>query len=260
MKSYLKPFAAFCVVAFMASQAMAQVLVNQAPVGDTGSFAVQDQAYGAADPWLAMSFDNFTLTEDSVIEGFGWSGLYAEPLPAAISDTDFIVQIWGLSTTPANNLPDVWGGPLMTFMFEGGVVAGQGGADLTVTPETGYTSAAIEPNITPGGGEVFHYDASIAGTALAAGDYWISIIAEQNFDNAPPVIDPEWQWHYGSGPGDGFTYFDRQNQPAGTNRQGLLVEGKDLAFTIKGVPEPSTMLMALCGLAPLGLLRRKRQS
>lgn len=257
MKSYLKPFAAFCVVAFMATQAMAQLVNQLPPVGETGAFAVQDQAIGNTDPWLAMTFDNFTLTTDSVIDGFSWAGLYAEPLPAAISDTDFIVQIWDVDS--GNSLPDVWGGPLLTFTFEGGVVAGQGGADLTVTPETGYTSAAI-PNITPGGGEVFHYDATVASTPLAAGDYWISILADQRFDNADPIIDPEWQWHFGTGPGDGFTYFDRQNQPPGTNRQGLLQEGKDMAFAINGVPEPSTIVMALFGLAPLGLLRRKRQS
>lgn len=256
MKSFLKPIVALSAFAFLAPNAMAQI-VNQPPVGDSGTFAVQDQAVGPSDPYLAKSYDNFTLNSDIMINGFCWSGLYAEPLPAAVSDTDFIVQIWNVD--PGNDLPDVWGGPVLTFTFEGGVVAGQGGADLTVTPETGYTSAPIQPGITPGGGEVFHYDANVAPTALAAGDYWISILADQSFDNAAPVYDPEWQWHY-AGPGDGFTYFDRQIQPPGTNQQGLLVDGKDLAFAIKAVPEPSTMLMALFGLAPLGLLRRKRQS
>ena len=44
----------------------------------------------------------------------------------------------------------------------------------------------------------------------------------------------------------------------GTNQQGLLVEDKDLAFAILGVPEPTSILMALVGLAPFAMLRRKR--
>jgi len=252
MKSFLKPFVLLGALAFLAPQAMAQI-VNQTPVGNSGEFAAQDQTVGPTDPWLAKAYDNFTLTQDILIEGFCWHGLYAEPFPAARADTDFIIEIWDVD--PNNQLPDVAGGALLTFTFEGGVVAGTSGSDLTVT-DMGYDSAPA--GNSPGGGDVFHYDATLAnGTALAAGDYWISILADQTFPNPFPKVDPEWQWHF-AGAGDGFTTFDRTTMPPGTNQQGLLVPGKDLAFAIKGVPEPSTILMALCGLAPLGLLRRKR--
>ena len=254
MKSFLKPFVVLSAVAFLAPQAMAQTIINQTPIGNSGVFAAQDQTVGPTDPWLAKAYDNFTLPSDVVIEGFTWSGLYAEPLPAARSDTDFIIEIWGVD--PGNGLADVFAGPILTFQLEGGVVAGTSGPDLTVT-DAGYTSAPV-PGITPGGGEVFNYVGDVASTSLAAGDYWISILADQVFGNAPPVIDPEWMWHIGTG-GDGiFTTFDRGNAPPGTNQQGLVVsEDKDLAFGII-IPEPSSILMALCGLAPLGLLRKKR--
>ena len=86
---------------------------------------------------------------------------------------------------------------------------------------------------------------------------WISIFADQVFGSASPIFDPEWQWHL-AGAGDGFTQFDRQTMAPGTNQQGLLVEDKDLAFAILGVPEPTSILMALVGLAPFAMLRRKR--
>lgn len=253
MKSFLKLFVVLSAVACLASQTMAQItVVSQAPAGDSGVFAAQDQMT-TPDPLLSKAYDNFSLASDIVITGIEWSGMYAEPLPAARSDTDFIIEIWNVDGS--NGLPDVSGGSVLQLVYEGGVVAGIGGGDLTVTPELGYTSAAT--NETPGGGEVYHYEANVPNVSLAAGSYWISILADQVFGNAAPVIDPEWQWHL-AGAGDGFTSFDRGTMAPGTNQQGLLVPDKDLAFAIKAIPEPSTVLMAALGLAPIGLLRRKR--
>ena len=81
-----------------------------------------------------------------------------------------------------------------------------GGPDLTVTA-LGHVSPMTDA--TPGDGPAFHYEGAVAPIDLAAGDYWISILANQLFDNEEPIYDPEWQWHLGDGPGDGFTAYDR---------------------------------------------------
>ena len=39
--------------------------------------------------------------QEYTITGFSWAGVYAEPIPANPSDTDFVVEIWGVD--PANN-------------------------------------------------------------------------------------------------------------------------------------------------------------
>ena len=243
---------------FVAAQAVA-ALPNQPavipPEGDYGVYAVQSQLAGPNDPDLAKAYDNFSLNSDYLISGFEWTGIYAEPLADPASDTDFIVQIW--NTDAANNdFADVHNGPVYTFNFEGGTTAGTGGTDLVVTA-LGYTSPSTATSV--GGGPAYSYAGSVAPIVLPAGDYWISVLANQLFSN-PSEIDPEWQWHLGDGPHDGFTSFDRTLDPPGTLQAGILQEEKDLAFAIHGqmVPEPSTALMGLFGLVSLGLIRRKR--
>ena len=256
MKS-LFPLAAAFAVLMTAAQALA-ALPNQPAVipadGEYGVYAVQSQLAGPADPDLAKAYDNFSISGDYTITGFSWAGVYAEPLPADPSDTDFIVQIWNID--PSNdNKADVHNGPIYTFNFEGGVDAGTGGSDLMVTP-LGHVSTST--NATQGGGPDYSYYGDVAPVSLAAGDYWISILANQLFSNPDPIIDPEWQWHLGSGPGDGFTDFDRTLDPPGTLQAGILEPGKDLAFRIHGVPEPTGAILAALGLASLGMVRRKR--
>ena len=192
---------------------------------------------------------------DYIIDGLCWSGIFAEAIPDPASDVDFIVEIWNVD--PMNsNLPDITGGPVLTWMLDGGA-AGATGPDVTVTA-LGHVSPATTTTI--GGGPAYSYEADLTSATLAAGDYWISILANQAFDH-PTEYDPEWQWHLGDGPGDGFSSFDRTLMPPGTLQSGILQEGKDLAFTLKGqlVPEPSSMLMAGFAFISLGLLRRKRK-
>lgn len=255
----MKLLSASAIAALLLTAAQAMALPNQPALipadGDYGVYAVQAQVVGPTDPDLAKAYDNFSLGADYNLLGFEWSGIYAEAFPTTPSDTDFIVEIWNID--PANsNLADVGSGPVLSFSFEGGATAGVGGADLTVTA-LGYTSPATAT--TFGGGEAFSYDADVPSTMLAAGDYWISILADQSFDNKIE-IDPEWQWHLGTGPGDGFATFDRTLDPPGTLQAGTLQDGKDLAFAIRGelVPEPNSALMAAFGLLSLGLIRRKR--
>jgi hypothetical protein len=267
MRNFLKTFFALGALMLVSSQAIAALpnqLVRIEPAAgsdfDHGPYSTQEQGV-ANDPDRAIAFDNFTLGSTYNITGIDWVGLYAEPLPGfggapgVSQDTDFVVKIWG----DASGVPDIGSGALHTFNLEGGPIAGTGGPDLSVVPN-GDVSSATSTSV--GGGPGFSYGgAIIPPTLLAAGDYWISVVADQVFGNASPIFDPEWQWHRGTGPGDGFYAADFTLDPAGTPAYGILQPDKDLAFALRGriVPEPSGMLMAIFGLTAVGLIRRKRK-
>lgn len=247
-----------------ASAASAATLWNQPRYepdsGDHGAYSVQDQNIGSTDPDLAKAYDNFSLTNLVELTGVDWDGIWAEPLPGALSDVDFIVEIWNDDA----GKPDL-SAPIMTKIFEGGATIGLSGPDLTVV---GVADISPSTPTTPGGGPGATYSGTIPGgvgfsgtNILGPGDYWISILADQTFDNPAPVVDPEWQWHI-SNPGDGFYQRDRTLDPVDTPEYGLLVGEKDLAFRLRGeiVPEPNTIVLSMFGVAALGLFRRRRSS
>lgn len=219
------------------------------PAGqDHGVYSLQDRTFGAADPTRAIAYDNFSQSQAYNLTAIRWTGIYAEPFPANLSDTDFVVSIWG----DAGGLPDL-SSPVKSWTFFGGANAVQSGPDLTVTAN-GDTNPTTPT--TPGGGDGFDYRAPI-NFQLGAGKYWISIIADQTFDNPQPIVDPSWQWHLGKGPGDGFYFEDLElNQPL--TKDGT--EGKDLAFIFEGtvVPEPHSAVLAALGFLLVGTLRRRR--
>lgn len=251
----LKSFLALGVLAVATSQVTAQ-LPSQPYVipaaGDYGAFSVQEQGLGLSDPALAKAYDNFTLGAAWNITGIDFTGVYAEALPAALSDTDFVIEIWNDASGTVDTSAAV-----ATFVLEGGPAAGTGGADLTVT-QLAHVSPATASAV--GGGEAFHYEGIVATTTLGPGNYWISIIADQTFGNVHPIVDPEWMWHLGTGPGDGFSAYDRLFDDPTDPISGTLQADKDLAFALKGslVPEPSSIMLGLFGFAALGLLRRRK--
>ena len=254
-----RKLAAMLVAALLGSQALAQLpnqpVINPLPAsGDYGAYSTRDASLllSVQDPLLAKAYDNFTLTDDYIIDGLSWHGIFSEEIPDPASDVDFLVEIWNVD--PSNGLPDT-SNLLYTYYLDGGP-ANASGIDVTVTP-LGYDSPPT--STTVGGGAAYSYDALLPASTIAAGDYWISITANQRFDH-PTAFDPEWQWHLGSGPGDGFSAYDAQTQAAGSPVQGVLQADKDLAFTLKGqlVPEPASMAMALFGFLSLGLFRPKR--
>ena len=218
--------------------------------GPHGAFSVADtSAIPQPDPQRATAYDNFSLDADYILSGIAWVGIYAEPLPPMPSPTDFIINIFA----DDSGTPDVDMGPIWTASLDGGI-AGASGPDVTVVAN-GDVSPPIDG---PGGGPGYDYSAAISGT-LTAGDYWISIVADQRFLNTVE-IDPEWQWHLGDGPADGFYAFDALLDPDGTPESGIFQPEKDLAFTLRGeiVPEPSTALLSIFGVLALGVFRRKR--
>lgn len=248
-----------CLTASVASAATLWHQPRYEPAsGDHGAYSVQDQAIGSTDPDLAKAYDNFTLTNLVELTGVDWHGIWAEPLPGALSDVDFIVEIWNDDA----GKPDL-SAPIMKKVFEGGATIGLSGPDLMVA---GVADISPSTPTTVGGGPGAEYWGTIPGVAgftgtnvLGPGNYWISILADQTFENPAPVVDPEWQWHI-SEPGDGFYQRDRTLDPVGTPEYGLWVGEKNLAFTLKGeiVPEPNSIVLSMFGVAALGLFRRRR--
>ena len=196
--------------------------------GELGPYSSFDRVLNAtSDPFEAKAWDNFTLTDFTVVDGVSFVGAYDGPLlSAAQPETDFLIEIY---EDNGSGLP---GAAVLTFHADGGI-AGTSDANVP-TNAYAYTS--------PGGGNVFEYDVMLPLTGLEIGDYWISITADQTFPAAAPAIDPTWQWHLGAGPGDGFYTFDDTFDDAGDNGVGdndqpptpaVKIDGKDLAFTLK---------------------------
>ena len=195
--------------------------------GNLGPFASVDREL-SSDPFEAKAWDNFSLSEWTVIDGLKWTGAYIEPFATgdgvAIPDTDFTIEIFN----------DDGGAPgtLAHSFFVKGGKAGVSDANVTSTL-LGYTAED--------GGPAYEYQAMLPFTGLVAGDYWISVTAEQTFPNAAPTIDPTWQWQLGSGPGDGFYTFDDTFDTPGDNDNGDVDEtarpasfeaDKDLSFDL----------------------------
>lgn len=187
-------------------------------VDELGPFASFDRSYASSDddPFEAKAWDNFTLSSETVIDGISWDGAYAEPFAtgtgAATPETDFVVEIFGDNA----GLP----GPLLyTFPLNGGDAAVD---DALVT-------TTLRSHSSPSGGPVYHYEAMLPFTAVPAGDYWLSITADQTFPSTG--IDPTWQWHLGTNSegADGFYYYDDTFDDAGDNDVGA----------VNGVPRPA---------------------
>ena len=47
-------------------------------------------------------------------------------------------------------------------------------------------------HLSPEGGSTYLYEAMVPFTYIVAGDYWLSITAQQTFPSPDPVIDPTW--------------------------------------------------------------------
>lgn len=206
----------------------ANTLINQSALEpdpsnglvDHGVYSVRNQAAGDNDPLESIAYDNFSLCSTSFLSSISWTGIYSEPLPSLPSRTDFTISIW----SDQNGAPNANAEPILRWELDGGL-AGESGPDISVLPN-GDVNEMTE--YTFGGGAGFDYQASISGH-LPSGEYWISIQALQRFDNPSPTIDPEWQWHFGSGLEDGFFSEDKP-----LDRPLSKTPGRDLAFSLRG--------------------------
>lgn len=257
MKSFSTLVACAIVYSLLAAPSSAQLTVFSQPAFvpatlDMGAFSTRTKSL--PDPESAIAYDNFTLPGPAAsydVNALSWEGLYDEAFPANRGETNFLIEIW-----PHNvNGPDLGAGAIYSTTLFAGVSGVSDG--VVPTTDLGYDSRATAT--TPGGGDAFHYEAFLPSsvTLASATKYWLSIQALQTFPNAK-VIDPQWQWHLGSGPGDGFYAQDTLLDPAGTADFGISQAGKDLAFELEAVPEPSTCVLMFAGMVGLGLIRRRR--
>lgn len=220
----------FCSAFFFATAPIFGQLPNQAifltETGDFGTFATQDQSVGIDDPLLHKAYDNFMINSQATISGVGWSGIFAEPIPATPSNIDFVIEIWN----DRESRPDVDAGPILSWQLDGGV-AGTSSEDVEKLQLEHVSRATLD---VFGGGPALEYSAVLPEADFDAGSYWISILASQRFDSESPFVDPEWQWHFGSGAGDGFFALSRESDPPATPLAGLPQGDLDLAFALRG--------------------------
>jgi hypothetical protein len=118
-------------------------------------------------------YDNFTLTNNSLVTDVHWQGAYA------------------IATTPGNTLFTV------TFWSDN---AGQPGSVLLTENFVGANETLLGNDAA--GTPTFNYAVDLTAPFLATGgtQYWLSVVANLN---VPPV----WGWHDGIGDGLGFVDF-----------------------------------------------------
>ena len=187
--------------------------------GNLGPFASVEMDR-TSDPMEAKAWDNFSLHGETFLDSISWDGAYVEPFSSGLTpETDFLVEIYSEEADKPGTL-------LYSWNLDGGD-AGVSDGDVTSTL-LGHTAEM--------GGPVFHYEADLPKTVVAEGDYWISITAIQSFPNPFPKIDPTWQWHLGSGAGDGFYTYDDvfDDVVDGTPSPTVFEPVKDLSFTLHG--------------------------
>jgi len=234
--------------AHASSAAFSQAIFAPA-AGDHGAFSSRED-HVATDPLATLAFDNFVLpgTGTYDVASIGWAGIYDEAFPATPLETSFEVKIYSDDASKP-------GTALHTYWLPGGIA----GQDDGMVKTTSLNHQSPATDTSPGGGEAYAYEAHLAGVESLMGGttYWASIQAVQHFDTVGDN-DPIWQWHLGSGSGDGFYQRDVEFDPMNTPAYGIFQADKDLAFSLTLVPEPNSIVMAMFGLCTLGLIRRRR--
>ena len=182
-----------------------------------------------------QAFDNFTLTQSSLIDGAHWQGFYWDfqnpaANPVSPTTTSWNISIW----SDVSNAP---------------------GAQLfSQTVGVGSVTATFLGLDTFGGSPVPVYDFSVSLTPFLAQvgtNYWFSPLSIQN------TFDPIFSWSPGVG-GDGSSWQRQLPGAGGSSKAG------DRGFSLTGVaavavPEPATLGLLSLGLAGVGFVKRKRK-
>lgn len=182
---------------------------NPAPMGTAvGAFSNQLPTHpNTLDDQRAKTFDNFSLGQDASITQLLWTGNFNNPfLPSFTPTLNFNIEVYN----------DANGPDLNAMVFSGGVA---------------HVESVVPNELQQNGGSVLSYQTTgLTPFALTAGDYWLSIVAVQDFSVADPgPEEPSWAWHFANGDSKSYNFdalFD-------TSEPGLTIT-KDFAFTLIG--------------------------
>lgn len=177
--------------------------------------------------------DNFTLAEQSFVDGFSWAGFQEAFDGLNFPVGSFPGNIAGFSV----ELFEAAGGLPGSSIFQQDILLG----DLDVL--------TIAPGVPGMSSEVAQFTASISTLTLDAGEYFfaVNLIA-----NAPTLDDPSWVWA-SSLQGDGLSATE-----TGVFSGNFAASTGDFAFAVLGEPVPAPGAAALLGLGGLAAIRRRR--
>lgn len=204
----------FGVVGSSACLVSAAVVVEQTQAGDVGLASTNANVVIEE----SQGYDNFVINQEVEITAVHWTGAFFGVFnadPAVRPETDFVVQFL---PDAAGNRPDV-SSPIRNFSLDGGQATLNNGTD-------------INENVigTRGdGGAIVRYEADVTPFTLPAGEYWLSIQAQQTFaDNN----DPEWLWSLSNNGDSRLFSYDEKFDAIGT-QPGVAFQN-DTTFTLFG--------------------------
>ena len=187
--------------------------------------------------------DDFSLSQDSMVQDFHWFGLYADLMvgpPGVPLNDDFTLRIF--------DDQDMNGAPDANFLFE----FRQG----TTAQVTRTLISTNPPDETVFGYLLYRYDAVIVDTPLPAGGYFLSMV------NATQDLVSNESWFWATSDAVAGRSWQRPGEPPSANSWGSALLG-DFAFSITGIPvtgipEPTSVVLMLAGVAGITRIRRKR--
>jgi len=171
------------------------------------------------------SYDNFGLSQPTLIDGVNWEGFYLDEItpgnnPPVPDTTSWEISFW----SNVSGQPDVLlqSQTIPVTNVQRAVV---GNTTFNLPPSVPVTLFSFEA------------DMIIPYLATPGTTYWLSVLSDS------PTFNPLWSWFQGTG-GDGITI---QDQLQGGPR---FVRAEDRTFSLEGqvVPEPSTLVLLVAGI------------
>ena len=243
--SYVALVSAVAIVVFSTLGLAIEIpLYEQSPIsiGNPATDAISIFSTVSDDPQepRAKTWDNFTLQQDAEITAIQWMGTYNNVFnanDALRGEINFQVEVFANTAQDAPDLSQA----LHSFVLDAGMA---GIDDGTVV------SKSIAPDaFQADGGIVVDYAAEVTPFSLSAGNYWLSIVAEQTLPSPHPDddpgnpdahLDPIWGWVQSSG-GDNLLYqFDQQYDASEPGfrftAESCPVQACDATFSLVGIP------------------------
>jgi hypothetical protein len=187
-------------------------------------------------------YSEFSLSSSSPVGSIEWQGAYVNefaspaPSPTAIGFNFYLFQ--GDATAP--NL-----GQLLYANF---IATGTGTPGFVQETFNSKDAGFILVNGAQTTAAIYDYSVSIPGQVLPLNTaLWLSIVAVTPND----LGSPDWAWISGGSASGLGTYFDFNGGGLG------VASSRDRTFTLRGVPEPSSLALAGLGIGILFVRRLK---